>query len=121
MILRFAMLALAACSGGGDDDDTPPTDGPAVGKVMEVTPCAGETATIMTLDTRFDPMTATITKNQIVKFINDPGHDIKPNGTMTDAALLIGDGQTKCFKFTATGTFGFRCAIHGFVGTITVN
>jgi plastocyanin len=122
--MRAVVLALltsiAACSSGGDDDN-PGIDAPPGAKVTEVTPCTGESATIMTLGTRFEPMAATITTNQVVKFVNDVGHDIKPNGTMSDAALAVPDGQTKCFKFTAAGTYNFRCSIHGFVGSITVN
>lgn len=122
----MAVLALAACGGGEDSPaDSAPNDTPTQSSVMVVTPCTGEAATIESLATRFDPMSATITMGQIVKIsagqVGDD-HDIKPalTGT-TDAALLVPGGQERCFRFTAPGTYGFRCSIHGFVGSIVVN
>jgi plastocyanin len=122
----IAVLALAACGGGGDGggDDAPDPDGPVTPSVMVVTPCAGETATIESLASRFDPASVTISMGQIVKIsagqVSDD-HDIAPalSGT-TDPALEVPGGQERCFRFTATGTFGFRCTIHGFVGSVVV-
>lgn len=120
----LAFVLLAACGGGsGDDDDTPPADtGNNDPRVEMVSPCTGESATINTLSTRFDPMTVTISAGQIVKFANEVEHDIKPalSGD-TDPALLVPEGQTRCFKFNDAGTYGFRCSVHGFVGSVTVN
>jgi plastocyanin len=40
---------------------------------------------------------------------------------MTDPGIVVGEGQTKCLTFTATGTFKFICTAHSYLGTITVN
>ncbi len=123
----LAALALVACGGGdgGGGNDAAPSD-TAQSSVMVVTPCAGEAAMIQSLATRFEPMSVTVTMGQIVKLVAEPSgsdsHDIKPalSGN-TDPALVVGSGQSKCFRFTAPGTYNFRCSIHGFVGSIVVN
>jgi plastocyanin len=122
----LAALALAACGGGEDPPaDSAPNDTPGQSSVMVVTPCTGEAATIESLATRFEPMSVTISMGQIVKIsagqVSDD-HDIMPalSGN-TDPALVVPGGQERCFRFTATGTFGFRCSSHGFVGSIIVN
>ena len=117
----LGILVLAACGGGSDD---PPADSPAgdapSSAIMAVSPCTGEAATVMTLETRFEPPNTTISNGQIVKFVTEATHPIVPN-TGTDAALTVGEAQTKCFRFTAPGTYGFRCPNHGLAGTIVVN
>jgi plastocyanin len=125
MKTAFAALALAACGGGVGDDDAP-MDTAQQASVMVVTPCAGENATIVSLASRFDPMSVTITMGQIVKLVAEPTgsepHDIMPalTGT-TDPALVVPRGETRCFRFTAPGTYNFRCAVHGFLGSVVVN
>lgn len=123
----LAIVALAACGGGEDPPaDSAPSDTPGQSSVMVVTPCTGEAATVTSLAARFDPENTTITMGQIVKMVAEStgsdDHNIMPalSGN-TDPALVVPVGQTKCFRFTATGTFGFRCGIHSFIGTITVN
>lgn len=123
-VLGFMALALAACGGGGGDDDDTPMD-TSQAAVTVVTPCAGETAMIESLATAFDPASVTITAGQIVKLIAEPSgtdpHNIMPAiGVPTDPALMVGSGETKCFKFNTAGTYNFRCGIHGFVGSVVV-
>jgi plastocyanin len=117
-----ALLFVAACGGGSDGgDDTPPVDSPAAASIAE-TACGGEVETINSLGTRFDPMSVTISMGEVVAFDNGEvadDHDIVPN-TANATGLEVGRGETKCFRFTDTGTFGFRCGIHGFVGTVVV-
>lgn len=118
-LVVLALLVGCGSSGGGDDVplDTASNDP----RVELVSPCTGESATINTLSTRFDPMTATVSAGQIVKFANEVEHDIKPALTGdTDEVLLVPEGQTRCFRFNEAGTFGFRCSVHGFVGSIVV-
>ena len=121
-LLVVALLAGCGSGGGDGGNDAQPADTASGPKVELVSPCTGESATINTLDTRFDPTSVTISAGQIVKFVNEVTHDIKPalTGT-TDAALLVPEGQTRCFRFNDPGTFGFRCAVHGFVGSVVVN
>lgn len=127
MKLAIAVLMLAAC-GGGDGDD-PPADSPAgtdstASAIMVVTPCTGESATV-TADpsdgaTTYMPAATTISVGQIVKFDMPNAHNVAPNSAAEDDGLNVGFGQTKCLKFTAAGTYKFKCTPHSFVGTITV-
>ena len=114
-------FAVTACGGGGDDDDTTP-DAPA--NVLEVTPvdpCPGTPdAQFMALASRFEPVSATIGQGQVVKFISDVTHPIAALAG-TDPDLNVPESQTKCFRFTMPGTYKFKCTVHGYVGTLTVN
>ena len=125
--LALAAVLLAAC--GGDDGGTTPDaaisiDGNANG-VVDVTCPATVDAMVVTMNgsNTFMPMTSTISVNGIVKFVMSSDHSVVPNpiATMTDSGLQVGFSETKFLKFTQTGTFGFMCNPHGFVGTVTVN
>jgi plastocyanin len=127
--LVFAVLLLAAC--GGDDgggmvtpDAAKVIDAAPTNKVMTVTCPATVDATVMTTNTSFSfmPMSNTVPLNGVVKFVMSTDHNVAPNpmAALTDSGLMVGFGQTACLKFTATGTYGFLCAPHGFVGTVTV-
>jgi hypothetical protein len=119
--LTFVLVsALAAC--GGDDGGTnPPIDSPPAVTLSVVDPCpATPNATVMTLSGSFDPVATTITQGQVVKFISTSNHPVKAQAG-TDATLAIPEGATKCFRFTAAGTYKFNCTVHSYAGTITVN
>ena len=112
---------LAACGGddgGGAADaaiDTPAST------IMLVDPCPGTVdATITTLASRFDPATATITQGQVVKFVSTATHPIGAQPG-TETTLAVPEGQTKCFRFTAARAYSYKCNVHGYVGTLTVN
>src|SRR5215470_17532684 len=130
-MMRSSLLAtffLVACGGGGDGggvDSGGGGDAPPATTVMVVDPCpATPDATVVTENTSFAymPVMTTITQGQVVKFVTSTEHDVKPNTLQnTDAGLVVGFNQTKCLRFTATGTFSFKCSIHGFAGTIQVN
>ena len=120
-------LVLAACGGGGDDApaDSPTGTDSSASNIMVVTPCTGETATV-TADpsdsaTTYMPASTTVAVGQIVKFDLPNAHNVAPNTAADDDGLSVGFGQTKCLKFTAAGTYKFKCTPHGFVGTIVVN
>ncbi len=69
----------------------------------------------------FIPKATTITAKQVVKFTITAEHFVLPNTlTTTDPLLNVKRGETKCFRFDVTGTYGFLCGVHGFTGTITV-
>lgn len=113
--------------GGGGGTPTPDAalaiDAPA-STIAEVTPCPATPDAIVT--TRDDvyvymPATTTITAGQVVRFETSLYHDVAPLPPMTDAALTVGFGTSRCLRFTAPGTFRFKCTPHGFSGTITVN
>lgn len=119
--LALAFVVVAACGGGGS---TPSIDAPASGgnKVTTVD-CAtnAPTATVATQNFMFTPAATTIAVGQVVKFQLESVHDVVPDtSTTTDPGLAVGFGATACLKFTAAGTFGFKCQPHGFKGTITV-
>jgi plastocyanin len=125
LVSCVSLVVLAACGGS---DDPAGVDAPggnvdaAAPSVVEVSPCAGESATVITDGTfKYSPMATTITLDQIVKFDMDPSHDVAPNGAMSDPGLRVGFGATKCLRFTKAGTFNFKCTPHGFTGSVTVN
>lgn len=123
---RFALtvLVLAAC--GGDDGGTTQMDAPATTNKVQMVTCPGTAdAMVMTTSTvdAYMPMTQTVPKNAVVKFVMASVHDVAPNtvgGAMSDAGLKVGFGETKCLKFTESGTYSFFCEAHSFAGTITV-
>ena len=128
-MIRFAAVALLLAACGGDDGGGGTADAPGMGdapstnKVVTVT-CPGTPDAmvgISTGGTAYNPMMTTVPVNAVVKFVMTATHDAKPNTlTTTDPGLTVGFGETKCLKFTATGTFGFFCTAHSFAGTITV-
>ena len=110
--------------GGSPSPDAPPAIDAPPSTVTEVTPCPATPDAIVT--TRDDvyvymPATTTIAAGQVVRFDTSLYHDVAPLPPMTDAALSVGFGATRCLRFTAPGTFRFKCTPHGFSGTITVN
>jgi len=115
------VLAAAACSSDAPDpgvDAAPPS-----GTIMTVTCDGSETMTIeSTGGFRFSPNNATITVGQSIKFVNGPTHSIVPTGSTPDDGFNVGFGATACLKFTAAGTFNYRCNPHtSMTGAITVN
>jgi plastocyanin len=80
-------------------------------------------ATIMTADGTFaySPNAVTIMQGQVVEFMMSGTHNVVPNTSSSDPGLMVDFGATKCLQFTKTGTFGFHCMPHGFMGTVTVN
>lgn len=120
--ISLALLFAAACGDGGS---TPSIDAPVTGgnKVTTVD-CAtnAPTATVATQNFMYTPATTTIAVGQVVKFALESAHNVVPDtSTTTDPGLTAGFGPTPvCLKFTAAGTFGFKCAPHGFKGSITV-
>jgi len=128
--MKYLLLVflLAACGddGGRPGPDAALTPDAAGASVTEVS-CTGLTpaATVMTTDlsNSYAPMATTISSGQVVKFVTSMNHDVKPNpiAAKTDPGLTVGFNKTSCLKFTATGTFGFLCSVHSFVGSVTVN
>ena len=126
--LALAALLLAAC--GGDDggsvtpDAATQTTDAAAARVVSVTCPATPAATVMTVNSSdsYMPMATTVSVGSIVKFQMSSSHDVTPNpiGGMTDNAIAVTFGQTKCLQFNQAGTYGFYCSPHGFTGTITV-
>ncbi|HEY5923031.1 MAG TPA: plastocyanin/azurin family copper-binding protein [Kofleriaceae bacterium] len=125
--LVLAGLLLAACGGddggGGGTADAPMVDASA-NKVVGVT-CPSTPDAEITISSgggAYMPMATMVPVNAVVRFTMTATHDAKPNTlTTTDPGLVVGFGETKCLKFTATGTFGFFCSAHSFAGTVTVN
>jgi plastocyanin len=126
--LVLAAILFAGCGGddggGGVTADASMADGSgSSNKVVTVTcpATADAEVTISSGGSAYSPMASTVPINAVVKFIMTATHDAKPNPqTTTDPGLSVDFGETKCLKFTASGTFGFYCSAHGFAGTVTV-
>ena len=124
-LLGGLAIVLAACGGddGGGAADAPKEG--AANTVSEVSPCPGTPDAVVTTENTsfaYMPQATTITQGQVVQFVLSSDHDVAPNTQVnTDPGLRVNFGQTKCLRFTATGTFGYKCTPHGFVGTVTVN
>ena len=107
--------------------DAPKKQPDAAAATTVVTVDCGSTtaaATVTTTDgmSSYSPMATSITMGQVVKFVTSLNHDVKPNPlNHPDPGLTVDFNMTKCLRFTSTGTFGFMCSVHGFVGTVTVN
>lgn len=127
-MIRLVFLALAlgtiACGSSNNTqaDAKVFKDAPGGATVMSVTCPATPAATITTSNTAFvySPNAATITQGQVVKFVMSSTHNVVPNASSSDSGLNVDFGATTCLMFTHTGTFGFHCAPHGFMGTVTV-
>ena len=123
--IALAALLLAGCGddGGGTTADAPPMGDASTNKVVTVA-CPNTPDAMVGISAgglAYDPAATTVPVNAVVKFVMTATHDAKPNPmTTTDPGLSVGFAETKCLKFTATGTFGFFCTAHGFAGTITV-
>lgn len=125
MKLTAVLVCVAACGG---DPKTPPVDMAANIDAKPATAvetaCGSEIATVMAPagSLAYMPAATTITQGQVVKFEMPAIHDVNPHPTLpTDSGLRVPFSSTKCFRFTAAGTFNFFCRPHGFAGSITVN
>lgn len=118
------MLILAGCESGEGGSTTPVDARPdaAVIPVVALSSCPSDVAaTITDSASAFIPKASTIALGDVVKFEITAEHFVLPNTlTTTDDALRVGRGETKCFRFSAAGTYGFLCGAHSFTGTITV-
>jgi plastocyanin len=123
---RRALFLVLACAACGDDGnatqaDAKQPDAPA-STVVRVDPCPMMVnATVTTTGLAYSPMMTMISQGQVVKFDITAGHDVTPLPPMTDAGLVVPGMSTRCYRFTATGTFNFKCTPHGFTGSVVVN
>jgi|JI9StandDraft_1071089.scaffolds.fasta_scaffold59177_3 plastocyanin len=110
----IAAVTLAAC--GGDDAGTPVDAAPAT--VMSVACGASTPAATFTAPsfTAFSPTSATIAVGDVVEFQMPAAH----NAVSTTGQFRVDFGTTACFKFTAAGSFPFKCEPHQFIGTVVV-
>jgi plastocyanin len=109
--------------GGGGTTTTPDASMPdAPVPVVTLASCPSIVdATVQDSPTMFVPNQITIGRGAIVKFDITAEHFVLPNTlTTTDPALMVARGETKCFKFMVSGSYGFLCGVHGFTGTITI-
>lgn len=112
---------MLGCSGGGASSG-PDASIDAPTPVITLASCPSVVdATIQDSPTMFVPKETTVGRGGIVKFEITSEHFVLPNTLVnTDPALNVARGETKCFKFMVSGTYGFLCGVHGFTGTITV-
>jgi plastocyanin len=123
----FVLLAFAACGGddGGTTVDAPKGIDAKPVTVLEVQCPATPAGTVMTTDSSFTfmPMQTMINQGGIVQFTTSLTHNVVPGSNAfpdADLGLSVGFDMTKCLMFTQTGTYGFHCGPHGFVGSIIV-
>jgi plastocyanin len=122
LTLLFTLAACSDSSSSTPDAASPGADAAAAtvkAVTCPATPAASVTATDGT-DTTYSPKMVTISLGQIVKFTMPSTHNVVPNPTMSDPGLVVNFNATTCLMFTQTGTFGFHCGPHSFVGTVTV-
>lgn len=138
----FVLALFAACGGGDDSSDSTKIDAAKTADAAKVTDgsvtvdaapatvttvdCSTVTpaATVSTADGMFSysPAATTVAQNGVVKFVMSSTHNVAPDTTgNTDSGLTVDFGATACLKFTAKGTFKFKCTLHGFSGTVTAN
>jgi len=121
--MRRAVLLFVLGCGGGSESSTPdaaPPDAPV--PVITLSSCPNVVdATVQDSPTMFIPKETTLGRGGIAKFVITSEHFVIPNTLVnTDLALNVARGETKCFKFMVSGTYGFLCGVHGFTGTITI-
>lgn len=134
----ISFMLLTACS---DDDggkppvdakdidaslvDAPLPDAPvdAAVTVVEVT-CPTDTTGIETVTAPgsfFMPDAVTVAQDGVVRFMMPSSHNVVPDNSLpTDPGLRVDFNATTCLRFTALGTFNFKCQPHGFKGHVTV-
>jgi plastocyanin len=117
-------LALVGCGGGGDDppgDSAPAGDAPPA-TVMSVTCDGTEVEEIETTGGfRFSPNDITIAVGDVVKVTNNGQHSMVPGASPTDSGLRATFSTSTCLKFTAVGTFNYKCNPHSsMTGKVTV-
>jgi plastocyanin len=91
------------------------------GATIAVTVTAPSFAYVFTPDDGAPADQYTIAVDDIVQFTMPGSHDATsgpPNAP--DGQFATGFGQTKCFQFTATGSYPFHCTPHDFDATLIV-
>src|SRR5690242_5440152 len=114
-MLRLTLaFALVACGGGSSAKDAPMNATIQTVSCTGITPAA--TVTTNALGTAYMNPATTISQGQVVEFMMPAAHNV----TSATSGLAVDFGQTKCLMFTAPGTYSFKCSVHLFTGTITV-
>jgi plastocyanin len=116
----LGILLIAGCDSGQAHRTDAPAEAPAAVVTLSACPPTVD-ATITDSAVAFVPTATTVRHRAIVEFMITAEHFVLPNThVMTDPALMVDRGETKCFQFNTQGTYGFLCGVHGFTGTITV-
>jgi plastocyanin len=110
-------LVLASCGSSPASPTAPTTP----------TPGGGTTHTVLIVlgaysgGNGFSPATLTIPVGDTVSWQNQDTvqHTATANDGTFDSGLIAAAGSFS-FKFTRAGTFHYKCTIHGFSGTVTV-
>lgn len=120
---QLVLLAMVAACGGGGGDDPPADTSNTPATVMSVTCDGTEVEEVETTGGfRFSPMAVTISVGDVVKFTNSSQHSVVPGASPTDPGMTATFNTSTCLKFTAAGTFNYKCNPHSsMTGTITVN
>jgi plastocyanin len=114
MIRLTLAVALVACGGGSSAKDAPMNATVQTVSCTGITPAA--TVTTNATGTAYMPAATTITQGQVVEFQMPMLHNV----TSATPGLAVDFGHTVCLMFTAPTTYSFKCSVHLFTGTITV-
>ncbi|MEO6772193.1 MAG: hypothetical protein ABI467_04120 [Kofleriaceae bacterium] len=134
-VALITLLLAAAC--GGDDTNTKTDSGNGSGsgsgsntnKVQTVA-CTGATVTATvstddTVNTHYIYSTGSaapsISVGQVIEFKTTVRHNVAPALAGSDPGIAVDYSSDVCKKFTAAGTYGFYCSMHGLTGSVTVN
>jgi plastocyanin len=141
IVFVMAAATIVACGGGGGGGggvDAPGSGaidapGSAAATVTTVDCASGSAAAVVTTNAGGNAYVSTpagasssdsaIKVDDIVMFMPASTHPVGPDATsgMTDPGLVAPDNATTCLKFSAVGTFHYKCTVHGFKGTVTVS
>ena len=118
--LTLATLLLTTLGAACGSSSNPPAqqDSPATSASVTSVSCTGITPamTISTNGDAYSPTSASISVGQVIQFTMPTAHNV----SSTTTGLAVDFGQTACLKFTAAGTYNFKCSVHLFTGSVTV-
>ncbi len=111
---KLALLVIAACN----PETSIRPDGDANTTVKHVDfSTASPSVAVMTVGLASDRSPSQITAGQVVEFVITPQRNV----FSTTSGLAVDYGATTCLAFPEPGTYTFKCATHGFVGTVIVS
>ena len=126
--MRACLLACLVLGCGGDGSsakDASLADGPPRDAALDAPPDAPTAvrrvqcpatpkATVTTASFMWMPLSVSINRNDIVKFMPENIHRVVPHASKpTDFGMNSGStGEVRCLQFTEVGSFNYQCGPH---------